>query len=78
MMLAGAGSSAAVCCRGRAGTGLGDSGGVMRILSAVALAVLTLVGVARAADDAMLKKLVGDWVGTGQFRWDSVSDPERL
>ena len=35
-------------------------------------------GAAFAADDPALKKLVGEWIGQGMFRWDSISDPERL
>ena len=50
----------------------------MRVPAIAAMAALTLVGAAHAADDPMLQRLGGDWVGNGQFRWDSVTDPERL
>ena len=49
----------------------------MRLFSAIVALALT-AGAAHAADDAMLKRLVGDWIGNGMFRWDSVTDPERL
>jgi hypothetical protein len=32
---------------------------------------------ALAADDPLLKRLIGEWEGIGQFRWDSTSEPER-
>lgn len=39
---------------------------------------LSLVSAVSAADDPVLKRLVGEWVGQGTFRWDSISEPERL
>jgi hypothetical protein len=42
------------------------------------IAIAASASTAAAADDPMLKRLVGAWVGNGQFRWDSVTDPERL
>ena len=44
----------------------------------LAAAMMALASGAFAADDPALKKLVGEWIGQGMFRWDSISDPERL
>jgi hypothetical protein len=46
---------------------------------ALALAAFTAaVAAAHAADDPLLKRLVGEWEGLGTFRWDAGSDPERV
>ncbi len=45
---------------------------------AFALAGMVAAGSVHAADDALLKRLVGDWEGIGTFRWDAGSDPERV
>src|SRR5665213_2986756 len=39
---------------------------------------MAMASAAHAADDPMLAKLAGSWVGNGLFRWDSVTDPERV
>jgi type 1 fimbria pilin len=50
--------------------------GATATLAAAMMALAS--GAAFAADDPALKKLVGEWIGQGMFRWDSISDPERL
>jgi hypothetical protein len=47
-------------------------------LAIVIAAVSAMLGVASAADDPLLKRMVGEWEGSGTFRWDATSQPERL
>jgi hypothetical protein len=56
-------------------------GAVRRALRSALLAGFALAWAAvgaSAADDPLLKRLVGEWEGLGTFRWDAGSDPERL
>jgi hypothetical protein len=47
-------------------------------LAIAATAAIWTVGAAIAADDPLLRRLVGEWEGAGTFRWDAASAPERL
>jgi hypothetical protein len=61
--------------------GSGNSGALSgrRILSAFAgAASLFLATGTDAADDVLLKRFVGEWVGTGSFRYDSASGADPL
>jgi hypothetical protein len=66
----------------RAKDGSGLAAGAVRAVKAAAIGVVAaaalVLGTANAADDPALKRLVGEWIGDGMFRWDSISDPERL
>jgi hypothetical protein len=52
--------------------------GLRTALVGALLAATLLAPTAQAAEDPLLKKLVGTWIGRGTFRWDSTSEPERL
>ena len=62
--------------------GRGLAAGAVRAVKAAGIGVVVaaalVLGTAQAADDPALKRLVGEWIGDGVFRWDSISDPERL
>jgi hypothetical protein len=54
---------------------------VRRALRGAAIASIALAWAAAgasAADDPLLKRLVGEWEGLGTVRWDAGSDPERV
>ena len=61
----------------KAGTTL-ESARIRTLGAAIVATMLLSAATADAGDDPLLKRLVGDWIGTGSFRWDSVSDADPL